>query len=118
MCPATRVPAQRQGYSGKGGSSLGVDNTGDPNRGERHEARAAEGLLTLVGTWDREEQAHGQGLISLLLTTWWLQPLDRSGDDCPGRWSLAKHCKILLITGETEAAGDINNEPRLPASYS
>lgn len=61
MCPATRVLVQRQGYSGKGDDSLGVDNTGDPNRGERREeARAAEGLLTLVGTWDREEQAWGQ----------------------------------------------------------
>lgn len=56
-----RVLVQRQGYSGKGEDSLGVDDTGDPNRGERcEEARAAEGLLSLVGTRDREEQARGQ----------------------------------------------------------
>lgn len=47
---AQPLESQCKGYSGKGDNSLGVDNTGDSSRGERHEeARDAEGLCPWWG---------------------------------------------------------------------
>lgn len=55
VCPATRVPMQRQEDSGKGKEEFGIDNIGDPNKSERfEEARAAEVISDPGGTWDRE----------------------------------------------------------------
>lgn len=51
-----------------------------------------------------------QGLTSLLITTWWLQPQDRS-------MTTVQEGVALQSTGETEA-GDVNKEPKFPASYS